>query len=159
MKTIMDHLEKTMHSFPDNIAVSDEEYAYSYSELVRRSKSVGTAVAALKFRRRAVAVYMNKTPGCAAAMLGAAYSGNFYVVIDPKMPVERIKKTFSVVEPVAVITEEELVVNVPETGFQGSTFLYSEISEKAADEELLGSIRADMIRFISACRLQTCTAL
>ena len=83
MKTIMDHLEKTMHSFPDNIAVSDEEYAYSYSELVRRSKSVGTAVAALKFRRRAVAVYMNKTPGCAAAMLGAAYSGNFYVVFDP----------------------------------------------------------------------------
>ena len=145
MKTIMDHLEKTMHSFPDNIAVSDEEYAYSYSELVRRSKSVGTAVAALKFRRRAVAVYMNKTPGCAAAMLGSAYSGNFYVVIDPKMPVERIKKTFSVVEPVAVITEEELAVNVPETGFQGSTFLYSEISEKAADEELLGSIRADMI--------------
>ena len=92
MKTIMDHLEKTMHSFPDNIAVSDEEYAYSYSELVRRSKSVGTAVAALKFRRRAVAVYMNKTPGCAAAMLGAAYSGNFYVPVDPSLPEDRIKK-------------------------------------------------------------------
>lgn len=47
---------------------------------------------ALKKHRIPVAIYMDKSPALAEAMLGVLYSGNFYVVLDTQMPVERVHR-------------------------------------------------------------------
>ena len=50
---------------------------------------------------------MEKTPACLAAMLGTVYGGDFYTVIDTKMPWDRIRKIFSVLKPSAIITDRD----------------------------------------------------
>ena len=50
---------------------------------------------------------MEKTPACLAAMLGTVYGGDFYTVIDTKMPWDRIRKIFSVLKPAAIITDRD----------------------------------------------------
>ncbi len=145
MKTLIDYIEKTANDFPSNTAVSDDVSALTYSQLISSSKSIGTALSKLGCKNRAVAVYMNKTPECVAAMLGVSYSGNFYLVVDPKMPAERIRKTFSVVDPVAVITEDSLVNNLADAGYNGKSFICNEIISGAIDEDKLSDIRNKML--------------
>ena len=40
-------------------------------------------------------------------MLGTVYGGDFYTVIDTKMPWDRIRKIFSVLKPAAIITDRD----------------------------------------------------
>ena len=145
MKTITEAFELTAERLPDKIAVRDDVSALSYSQLRSAARSIGTALAVLGKRNSPVAVYMNKTPMCVAAMLGAAYSGNFYLVVDPKMPVERIKNTFGVVHPVAVITETSLLDSIKETGTDAEIFICDDIASTQPDDELLTNINKRMI--------------
>ena len=145
MKNITECLEQTVKCFPDKTAFRDDVSELTYFQLMSKAKSIGTALAGLDKRNSPVAVYMNKTPMCAAAMLGTAYSGNFYIVVDSKMPVERIKNTFGVVHPVAVITETGLADGIREIADGAEIFICDDISETPADENKLLDIRAKMI--------------
>ncbi len=132
MKSITEFLEQTANTFPDKTAFRDDQTALTYRELVQRAKSIGSALLSSQKRKTAVAIYLNKTPMCAAAMMGVAYSGNFYVVVDPKMPLERIRNIFSVVQPFAVIAEEQLLPQLGELTDGLETF----VCEQAARTEI-----------------------
>ncbi len=92
MKIFTDYFDLSVSKYPDKTAVCDDTHELTYSELSQLAKRIASAVIGCGRERSAVAVYMDKTPECAAAMLGTAYSGNFYVVIDSKMPLERIRE-------------------------------------------------------------------
>ena len=88
MKNILQYFEKTCERFPDHIAVADDHASVTFHDLKRKSQQTGTMLAsALKKHRIPVAIYMDKSPALAEAMLGVLYSGNFYVVLDTQMPV------------------------------------------------------------------------
>lgn len=145
MKNITECLEQTVKCFPDKTAFRDDVSELTYFQLMSKAKSIGTALAGLGKRNAPVAVYMNKTPMCAAAMLGTAYSGNFYIVVDSKMPAERIKNTFGVVHPIAIVTETELADGIREIAGGAEIFICDEISETPIDEDKLLDIRSRMI--------------
>ncbi len=140
MKTITDYFERAAAANPSKAAVSDESVSLTYSELMGYARSIGTKLGCCGKRKSAVALFLDKTPFCAAAMLGTAYSGNFYIVVDSKMPAERIKTMFSTVSPFAVITQPELVDTLKETGFDGDTYIIDEIIRTDVDDELLKKI-------------------
>ena len=144
MKTIIQSFEKTVNTFPDKTAVNDEISSLSYTELRDSAKRIGTSLAVSGKRKGAVALYLKKTPVCAAAMLGTAYSGNFYVVIDTAMPVERIKSIFAAVKPFAVIYEEELSESLNDIGFEGLSLTSAEALSAEADDKLLSEIQCKM---------------
>lgn len=144
MKTIIQSFEKTVNTFPDKTAVNDEISSLSYTELRDSAKRIGTSLAVSGKRKGAVALYLKKTPVCAAAMLGTAYSGNFYVVIDTAMPVERIKSIFATVKPFAVIYEEELSESLNDIGFEGLSLTSAEALSAEADDKLLSEIQCKM---------------
>ncbi len=145
MKTITEDFEKTVKAFPERVAVRDEVTALTYSELMLQAKAIGTVLAGLNKRHAPIALCLKKSPLLVAAMLGTAYSGNFYIVVDDKMPVERIKRTFSVVEPAAVITDASLTENIRATGTQARIFLADELLTTPPDEAVLEAVRARMI--------------
>ena len=68
-------------------------------------------------------------------MLGAAYSGNFYTIIDTKMPLPRIEKIFETLEPSLILTDEKFLDKIPDTKIEKLTC--SELAEKNIDEESL----------------------
>ncbi len=145
MKTLTDHFDRIAALYPDKKAVSDEQETLTYGELAQQAKGIGTALARTGAKRRAVSLFLHKTPRCVAAMLGTSYSGNFYVVTDPDMPPERIRMTYETLDPAAVITEPALLETLRQTGFSGQVFLIDEVRCEAPDPALLQEVASQAL--------------
>ena len=61
--SVLAYLENSAEYFPEKCAVTDEKVSYSYSELVKLSSSVGTALSELIASGDAVGIYMEKCAG------------------------------------------------------------------------------------------------
>lgn len=148
MKNILQYFEKTCKCFPDNIAAADESSSVSFKGLQMRSQQTGTMLASgLKKSHVPVAIYMDKTPDLVAAMLSVLYSGNFYVVLDTQMPVERVRRIFETLQPAAILTDKlhidkvESINDSDLTSFEIKTFFIEDSISTDIDTKLLGRLR------------------
>lgn len=144
LKNVLELLEKNARIYPSKLAFVDINNNLSYKELVENAKRVGTELLSLNVKNQPVAIYLEKSVKIPLAMMGIIYSGNFYVVIDSEMPTERIKKIFSSLNPVAVVTEDKLLAKANELGVD-SIFNLKEMIKAEIDDEKLSLVRANMI--------------
>ena len=107
MKNILEYLECSAGRWPEKTACADTDTSMTWRMLREAAARIGSLLLMHRMTHRPVAVYMEKTPACLAAMLGTVYGGDFYTVIDTKMPWDRIRKIFSVLKPAAVITDRD----------------------------------------------------
>ena len=108
MKNILEYLEQSAKKFPDKIAVTQPGREISYTELLYKSKSIGTGISmTIDVVKCPAALLIDDKITCLTAMLGTAYSGNFYAVIDTKMPPDRMKSVINKLRPEAIITDRE----------------------------------------------------
>lgn len=145
MKNILQFIEQNAVKYRDKVAFLDIENSVTYGELLSYAKKIGTAVSAVNTKNRPVAVYLDKSVRVLNSMFGAVYSGNFYVVIDSEMPIDRINKIFNTLNPVAVITDEKYLEKSKELDFNGKTFIYDEIVNCEIDENKLNEIREKQV--------------
>lgn len=113
MCNVWDYLEKAVKCYPDKIAFIDEVEELTYQEIYQEAIKIGNLISIRTNRavREPIAVYMKKSVRCIVAFLGIIYSGNFYVPIDTKAPMLRIKKILENLSPTAIIyadSEERL---------------------------------------------------
>ena len=94
MKNILEYLEHSVGRRPEKTACADTDTSMTWRQLREASARIGSLLLKHRLTHRPVAVYMEKTPACLAAMLGTVYGGDFYTVIDTKMPWDRIRKIF-----------------------------------------------------------------
>lgn len=141
MKNILEFLEKNAVEFKDKTAFIDSEDSVTYGEVLKLSKRIGTAVSGIDFRNRPVVIYMDKSVRILSSMFGITYSGNFYVVVDSEMPIDRINKIFATLNPVAIITDEKYLDNASRLDFSGEIFIYSEAVKTEINDEALAVIR------------------
>ena len=88
-------LDRAAEKFNDKIAISDEWSEISFSELQRKGKAVGTALAKTTpqgYMPAPVMVYLKKSISCLVCFMGAMYSANPYVPTAYDMPANRIQK-------------------------------------------------------------------
>ena len=108
MKNVLEFIENSAKNFPDKVAFSDESNSITYIELLKMSKTIGTAlVKKNNTKNKPIAVFLDKTVFALTAFFGTVYSGNFYTVIDSMMPADRISTIFESLHPVAIITDNE----------------------------------------------------
>ena len=113
MKNILQYFEKTCEQFPNHIAVANESSSVTFNDLKTRSQQAGTMIASeLKQDSLPVAIYIDKSPALVEAMLSVLYSGNFYVVLDTQMPVERVRRIFETLQPAAILTDKSYIDKV-----------------------------------------------
>lgn len=110
MGNVLDWLEATADRLPDKTAVADPDASLTWGELRARARAAGSWVAAHDGEpadggRRAVALYLEKTPDALACMLGAAYAGDFYSVLDVRQPASRIHAICDRLDPAVVLTD------------------------------------------------------
>ena len=113
-------LDRAAEKFNDKIAISDEWSEISFSELQRKGKAVGTALAKTTpqgYMPAPVMVYLKKSISCLVCFMGAMYSANPYVPTAYDMPANRIQKIVD--------------------SLQGSIHIYEEIVETETDGELI----------------------
>ncbi|MDO5426150.1 MAG: amino acid adenylation domain-containing protein [Eubacteriales bacterium] len=104
---VLEYLEEAAGKHPKRIAAADETQAYTYAEVLRNSRALGSMLARSGRRRSPVIVFIDRAAELIPAFFGVVYSGNFYVPVDRKLPLQRMKQIFDTMEPFAAIGRAE----------------------------------------------------
>ncbi|MBP3338188.1 MAG: amino acid adenylation domain-containing protein [Lachnospiraceae bacterium] len=140
MNNILEYLDSTVARFPEKIAAKDEKKQCTYLELQTRARQIGTCIARKIETRKPVAVFMEKSVDTLQIFMGIVSAGDFYVLIDPSFPLQRIQQILSVLNPEIVITKEEHKEKLNETGYEGIVWMDSDLGCDV-DMDLLSKIR------------------
>lgn len=143
MKNILESLEHSSHRYYTKVAFTDQSKEMTYGECVECSQKIGTKLLELKQTRQPIAVLMEKTVESLTAFFGVVYSGNFYVVIDSKMPLDRIEKIFDTLKPIALISDyehQELALQLHK-----QVYYYEDMMNTDIHKDGLKNIRLHMI--------------
>lgn len=117
MKNVLEYMEAALSRNPGKVLIADPAGALTCEEFLYRSRQIGSFLwAKLHDSGRPVAVYLDKTPACAAAMMGVVYSGCFYAVLDTAQPADRIRLIFDTLQPVAVLTDRDHMEDAKKNG-------------------------------------------
>lgn len=141
MKNILEFIEKDARLYPEKAAFVDECGELSYSQLLQQAMAIGSRLCTLGEMNRPIAVYLDKTIKLPSAMFGVVFSGNFYVVIDSEMPVERIGKIFSTLNPIAIVTDSKHYENALKLNVE-NVFDFEELIQQQIDKNALNRIRS-----------------
>lgn len=145
---ILSYLDDKVTRFPNKIAIADDKRSLTFCEWQQQAMSIGTCLAnaTVKTMRKPVLVFVDRKIETLVGFMGVVESGNFYVPIDCKMPVERVKLISDVCQPVAAITiSEKDNTTLDLIEFKGLRLSYSEAITKEKDETLLAEIRREII--------------
>jgi len=147
MKNILEFLENSARDYPEKVAFTDNKTQVTYADLLDKAKATGCNIAKILNRqtRKPVIVVANRTIDTVAAFLGVVFSGNFYVPVDPKIPVERKKLIFERINPPAILLTKNngyFLEGIDDN--QKQIFLEDSVNEEIENQKLL-RIRQSMI--------------
>lgn len=148
IKNILQILEDTAQRLPENIALKDENSSISFKQYVDEAKIIGTfLIRKVKTNySRPVIVMVDRKVESIISFMGVLYSGNFYVPVDNKTPIERLKNIVKVLNPIAVIgfTDNEIKMfsHIEE---RIPFYLFNEIITGEKDSGELSAIRSNSV--------------
>ena len=90
MHGVLDYLERAAEHFPDKTAIACRDEAYTFSALRDGAKALAASIRTLHIENEAVGVIVRRSAETAMLFLAVAYSGNFYVPMDPAMPEKKL---------------------------------------------------------------------
>ena len=103
--SVLDYLRSSAEKYPDSVALVDKKNKITYSEYNNISDRIAYELINMGLFKKPVAVITEKSVSAVVSFLGVAKSGNYYTVIDSKMPQERICKIMDTFQPDAVICD------------------------------------------------------
>lgn len=105
MRSIIEWLQATAERTPEKVAVCDETDSLTFAQLHEAARVFGSWVAQRQEARVPVALFVEKSPRCLAAMMGAAYARCPYSVIDVRQPDARLSSIMATLKPGVVLTD------------------------------------------------------
>lgn len=144
MKNILEYLEGTAVAVPEKLAFSDGKSDVSFGELWRASRAIGSALIKEGAKREAVVVYMDKHPNVMSAFFGTIYAGCFYVCIDPKTPMDRVKTIVQSVDAKIMIADSKAYKKAEELGML-RLLRFEDVAAVEIDTVALGAVREKQI--------------
>lgn len=106
-RTILDWLEDAARLSPEERAFDLPDRALTWAQVRDRAESIGSCLSALIPQQTPVLIFMEKSPDCICAMLGAVYAGCFYTPLDSSMPEARMRLIAQTLRPAAILYEEK----------------------------------------------------
>ena len=143
---LIEYFVETVKRFPDRNAIIDGERKISFAVLDMLARhTAGVIVESINCKNRPVAVFMPKSVEALQSDLAITYSGNAYMNLDIKNPVERLGNIFALVKPAAVVTNNKFKAIIEPIATTNNTVVINvdEISAATAapsQEELLDRI-------------------
>ena len=144
-RNVLELLEKHAVEVPDQLSYSEPAAGYTYKELLDASKSVGTYLSSRIAPGSAVFVYMKKSADMFPAFWGSVYAGCFYVPIDDKMPVDRIRTILDIMPCAAIICDNTTEEKANQLGCDHVIVMSDNIKNTEPDETGLSAIRKSAI--------------
>ena len=87
MYSLIEALKDNYEKYPEKIIFDDGKKHISNSELYENALHVASSL--IKYKNKPIIIEMNKSCDLIIAMMGVVLSGNFYTILDTKMPIER----------------------------------------------------------------------
>lgn len=143
---IIEYYIETVSRYPEKNAIIDGERKVSFAELDMLARQTsGTIIGNVQCKNRPIAVFLPKSVEALQADLAITYSGNTYMNLDVKNPVERLGNIFALIKPAAVITNNRFKGGIEPIAVDNGTKVINigEIHDSAAiptQEELLSRI-------------------
>lgn len=138
---ILAHLNQTVKKFANNIAIDDNESEVSFFELNQLSDRIASGIISKSFLcRKPIAVFLPKNRWAVCAFLGICKSGNFYVPIDTKSPLDRTFKILDNLQTDIILTDLYHSEILKKTGFSGEIILVDEAVNIIPSEKQLDNI-------------------
>ena len=114
MNIITDYLDSSAVRFKDKVAYGDSNRNITFGKLKDESYIIANRLIELGAFKKPVGIFLEQCVDVVPSIMGTAYSGNFYSVLDSDMPAARIDKILDVFEPVAIITNNRNASKVKE---------------------------------------------
>lgn len=142
---VLSWLEATAERLPNKIAIANEDESLTFAELRARAQAAGTWYATHGVApRQAVELFLEKSPLALAAMLGAAYAGAFYSVIDVRQTPSRVASITDTLQPALILTDAQYAEQAAELFADAPCTVarIEDVTAGEADPALLAAIRA-----------------
>lgn len=124
---LTEYFANTVHNFPDKIAIDDNEAIVLFCELDDITNKIANAIISRNtISRKPIAVFLQKNRWSVASYIAIVKTGNFYVPLDIKSPMERILKILNNLNPAIIITDLAHLNTLKKYGFTGEIILIEE---------------------------------
>ena len=142
---LYEYLEASALRSPDKIAFSDETESLSFSRLLARAESIGSAIAARREVGSPVVVLSERSAASAAALQGVLAAGCYYVPVDPKTPELRLGSILVQLGSPLVLCPDGLEASVRAASAEAEIICYSQCAAALAAPRLLVRRRTQVI--------------
>ena len=142
---ILDYLEATASQYPDKTAFADPGSSITFTELVRLSRAVGSALASKVAPRSTIGFYMDKSVSAVCGFMGAVYAGCAYSQLNLRHPAARIHAILNTLSSPVVVTDRAHADALKEMNVPGEILLLEELLVSAIDDTLLSAVRRQML--------------
>ncbi|MDD6266035.1 MAG: amino acid adenylation domain-containing protein [Clostridia bacterium] len=146
IRNLLDYLEHSAKKYPCKIGYCDEKNSYSFSDTLCCAKKIGTNIACVTKRVNSpVVVLSERTAITVISLFGTLYSGNFYVPLDAKMPIARMKSIMETLSPCAIVIPEHLTEMLYELSDYAPFVIQENCTDVSIDEKLLLTRRSAVL--------------
>ena len=145
INSVIDYFNKTVESFPQNIAVEDFVREITYENLKKESISIANGILnklPADKKLQPVLIYLPKTIEAVASFLACLYTGNIYVPTDENIPLKRLEAMLENMENPLIITDESGFSRLKGIGISGNACIYSELLKFPANYEIVNTAEA-----------------
>lgn len=117
IKNVIEYFVETVKKCGDKIAVVEGEKKITFSSLDKKAQILGNQIVNLvNDVNKPIAVFLPKTIDSVISDMSITFSGNIYMNLDIKTPMERINNIISLIEPQLIITNSAYVKNLENLG-------------------------------------------
>lgn len=108
IRSVCDFLDNSALKFPNKIAFVEGQKSINYKDFNKITSAVASKILEFLIKKEPILIILPKGIDALISMFGVAKSGNFYSIIDEKMPRERVEKIITKLRPKLIITSKEL---------------------------------------------------
>lgn len=109
----IEYFEETLKKYPDKVAIVEKDRSVTFQNLGQKSRLLSGMISAeLTGINKPVAVYLPKSVEVIVADIACMYSGNIYMNLDVKNPVERIRNILELIQPCLILSDTQHLKNI-----------------------------------------------
>lgn len=133
MTNVLELLEYTTSKYPKKTAVAFEDKKLSFFDLLDFSKRLAYTIEQAGISNSPIGIIADRNPNTLVYFFAAVYSGNYYVPIDPNMPIEKKKAIVSDANISLILCDNENKRLVEHLKFKGITFSIDDLSDNRSE--------------------------
>lgn len=133
LRIVTQYLRTSMLRYAERYAFIDNKFSLTYEKVLAESEVISFCLTKEGLFKKPVAILMQKSARALVTFLGVAMSGNYYTVVDDKMPQNRVEKILDSFKPAVIITDKINQKKTEKLGYQ--TLVYENLIQNSLKEE------------------------